>query len=88
IGAVGVAASLVFAPILVPVGLGLIGFSAIGPVAGSLAAIIQAGIGNVMAGSLFAIAQSIAMGGAFPAAFSAICATLTGGISAALALLL
>jgi hypothetical protein len=34
IGAIGAVAGLVFAPILVPVGLGLIGFSVIGPVAG------------------------------------------------------
>jgi len=52
---------IVMAPILFF--LGLIGFSAVGVVAGSLAAAIQASIGCVVAGSLFAIAQSIAMGG-------------------------
>ena len=43
-----------------------------------MAAGIQAGIGNVAAGSLFAIAQSIGAGGAVPAVFTAI----GGGISA------
>ena len=38
-----------------------IGFSSAGPVAGSAAAGIQAGIGNVAAGSAFATAQSIGM---------------------------
>ncbi|KAH9980658.1 hypothetical protein BJV74DRAFT_953048 [Russula compacta] len=42
-------------PVSVPAGL-----------AGSIAAGMQAGIGNVAAGSLFAIAQSVAMGGAVP----------------------
>ena len=37
-----------------------------------MAAGIQAGIGNVAAGSLFALAQSIGAGGALPAIFSAI----------------
>ena len=41
----------------------MIGFGAAGPVAGSIAAGIQAGIGNVAAGSLFATLQSAAMGG-------------------------
>ncbi|KAJ6629471.1 hypothetical protein B0H10DRAFT_2208857 [Mycena sp. CBHHK59/15] len=44
--------------------LHLVGLSAIGPVAGTPAAGVQAGIGNVVAGSPFAQAQSIAMGGA------------------------
>jgi hypothetical protein len=38
---------------------------------GSIAAGMQAGIGNVVVGSLFATAQSVAMGGAVPAAVSA-----------------
>ncbi|KIM79121.1 hypothetical protein PILCRDRAFT_823696 [Piloderma croceum F 1598] len=49
--------------ITVPV-LGAVGFSAIGPVAGSVAAGWQAAIGAVEAGSLFALCQSAAMGGA------------------------
>ncbi|CAD8191486.1 unnamed protein product [Paramecium pentaurelia] len=45
------------------VGLMAAGFSSIGPVAGSLAAASQAGVGNVVAGSIFSIAQSVAMTG-------------------------
>ncbi len=39
---------------------------------GTAAAAIQAGIGNVVAGSLFATAQSVAMGGAIPTVITAI----------------
>ncbi|KAF2865081.1 hypothetical protein BDV95DRAFT_456288, partial [Massariosphaeria phaeospora] len=46
-----------------PTILGAIGFSSAGPVVGSLAAAIQAQIGLVGAGSLFAIVQSAAMAG-------------------------
>jgi hypothetical protein len=89
-------------PVLAPALLGILGFGAIGPVAGkfppqaevasntverqgTLAALIQALIGNVAAGSAFAIAQSIAMGGAVPAVVSAICAALGVGVGAAAA---
>lgn len=43
--------------------LGVIGFAVTGPVAGSLAAVIQSTVygGSVAAGSWFAILQSIAM---------------------------
>ncbi|KAL4242594.1 IFI6/IFI27 family protein [Abortiporus biennis] len=51
-------------PLLVGGGLGAIGFGAAGPIAGSIAATSQSAIGNVVAGSLFATLQSIAMGGA------------------------
>jgi hypothetical protein len=44
--------------------LGLVGFSAAGPVAGSAAAAWQASIGLIETGSLFAWCQSAAMGGA------------------------
>ena len=37
------------------------GFSALGPVAGSWAAAWQASLGNVVAGSIFAILQRLAM---------------------------
>ncbi|KAI4147218.1 MAG: hypothetical protein LQ340_005656 [Diploschistes diacapsis] len=47
----------------VPV-LGAVGFTAVGPAAGSAAAAWQASIGAVQAGSLFAWCQSAAMGGA------------------------
>ena len=46
----------------VPV-LGVVGFTAAGPAAGSVAAAWQASIGAVRAGSLFAWCQSAAMGG-------------------------
>ncbi len=39
----------------------LVGFTSLGPAAGSLAALIQSYIGNVAAGSLFALAQAFAM---------------------------
>jgi Interferon-induced 6-16 family len=61
--------------------LGLVGFSAIGPVAGSLAAGWQSSMGAVSAGSLFAWCQSAATGGA---AATAVTATgIGGGIAAA-----
>ncbi|SJK99818.1 uncharacterized protein ARMOST_03129 [Armillaria ostoyae] len=63
---IGAAAGAALAPVLAPAALGIVGFSAAGPVAGTLAAAIQSSIGNVAAGSAFAVAQSIAMGGAIP----------------------
>jgi hypothetical protein len=48
-----------------------------------MAAGLQASIGNVVAGSLFATAQSVAMGGAIPAVVSA--AGGVGGGAAAVA---
>jgi hypothetical protein len=45
---------------------------------GTMAAAIQAGIGTVAAGSLFAIAQSVAMGGSITAAIIAIWALIAG----------
>jgi len=70
---VGVAAVGVLLAPVVAVGIvGAFGFSTAGVVAGSLAATIHAGIGDVAAGSLFALAQSIGAGGALPAIFSAI----------------
>ena len=47
-----------------PAILGAVGFSSIGPVAGSAAAAWQASIGSVAAGSVFTVLQSAAMGGA------------------------
>ena len=44
--------------------LGAVGFSAVGPVAGSIAAGWQGSIGLVQGASLFAWCQSAAMGGA------------------------
>ncbi|KAJ7454029.1 hypothetical protein B0H11DRAFT_1926672 [Mycena galericulata] len=68
----------VVAPFAAPVALGLVGFSSIGPVAGTFAAATQAGIGNVVAGSAFACAQSVAAGGALPAVGYAISAGISG----------
>lgn len=45
-----------------PAILGALGFGAVGPVAGSIAAGWQASMGSVTAGSLFAFLQSAAMG--------------------------
>ena len=44
--------------------LGLVGFTAVGPAAGSAATAWQASMGVVKAGSLFSWCQSAAMGGA------------------------
>ncbi|KAK0451103.1 adaptin N terminal region-domain-containing protein [Armillaria borealis] len=63
---IGAVAGAALTPVLAPAALGIVGFSAAGPVAGTLAALIQSSIGNVAAGSAFAVAQSIAMGGAIP----------------------
>jgi hypothetical protein len=46
---------------------------------------MQASIGNVVAGSLFATAQSVAMGGAIPAAVSAAGGMSMGAAGAAIA---
>jgi hypothetical protein len=53
---------------------------------GSIAAGLQAGIGSVVAGSLFATTQSIAMGGAIPAVVTAAVAGITGIMAAAAAM--
>ncbi|KAF2753406.1 hypothetical protein EJ05DRAFT_541919 [Pseudovirgaria hyperparasitica] len=50
--------ALIFGPLL-----SLMGFTAVGPAAGSLAAAWQASLGTVAGGSLFAILQSAAMAG-------------------------
>jgi len=62
---VAVAGAAVVLPALAVGGLGLLGFSAVGPVAGSAAALIQSTFygGAVASGSAFALAQAAAMGG-------------------------
>ncbi|KAG8915928.1 hypothetical protein FRC02_004314 [Tulasnella sp. 418] len=64
-GALVVGGSLALGPALLVGGLNLLGFSAAGPVAGSIAAGIQSAVygGAVASGSAFALAQSAAMGG-------------------------
>ncbi|KAI9778678.1 MAG: hypothetical protein M1816_003927 [Peltula sp. TS41687] len=71
-------ASMVALPVL-----GAVGFSAVGPVAGSVAAGWQASLGVVEAGSLFAWCQSVAMGGV--AVNAIVAAGAAGGGVAALA---
>ncbi|KAI0784738.1 hypothetical protein C8Q75DRAFT_380887 [Abortiporus biennis] len=53
--------ALASAPVVVGAPLSILGFSPTGPIAGSAAARMQSGIGNVAAGSAFATAQSLAM---------------------------
>ncbi|KAK0470045.1 uncharacterized protein EV420DRAFT_1634481 [Desarmillaria tabescens] len=77
---IGAAVGVVLAPVIVPPALGLVGFSAAGPVAGTFAAAAQSGIGNVAAGSTFAVVQSMAMGGAIPAGVYAV-SGIIGGIA-------
>ncbi|KAF7985090.1 hypothetical protein HWV62_8973 [Athelia sp. TMB] len=65
---IGVAAAVtgaVIAPFAAPAVLGVVGFGALGPIAGSVAAGMQGAA--VVAGSSFAVAQSVAAGGALPA---------------------
>ncbi|KAG6094542.1 hypothetical protein E4U31_006235 [Claviceps sp. LM219 group G6] len=61
--------------------LGLLGFGSLGPAAGTLAALIQSLIGNVTAGSLFAILQSAGMGGAGALALGSLLAGFGIGIA-------
>ena len=63
---------------LIPVALW---FGSVGIVGGSAAATIQSGIGNVAAGSLFSICQSLGMTGVFTAVASkaATIAAIAGG---------
>lgn len=56
----GVGAVLAATGVGVPIA-GMLGFSAAGPVAGSLAAGAQAYVGNVAAGSIFSTVQALAM---------------------------
>jgi len=64
VGAVVVA--FIVLPAVLPGALGAVGFTATGVQLGSTAAAIQSSIGLVAAGSTFALAQSVAMGGAVP----------------------
>ncbi|KAG8316575.1 hypothetical protein J6590_047717 [Homalodisca vitripennis] len=63
----GVGSAIIALPVLAPAVLPLIGFSAVGPVAGGLAAGAQAFVGNVAAGSTFATLQAMAMAAPTPA---------------------
>ena len=59
---IAITAGIATGAALIPVALG---FGATGIVGGSAAAAIQSGIGNVAAGSLFSICQSLGMTGFF-----------------------
>ncbi|KAL1687491.1 hypothetical protein GGG16DRAFT_62129 [Schizophyllum commune] len=63
--------SLILIPIAGPAVLGALGFGPGGVVLGSWAAAAQAGIGNVVAGSAFALAQSAGAMGVIPLAWCA-----------------
>ncbi|KAL1722551.1 hypothetical protein EV715DRAFT_287088 [Schizophyllum commune] len=64
----GGALTAILMPILGPAMLGVMGFGSAGIVAGSLAALIHASIGNVAAGSVFAALQAAGATGTIPAA--------------------
>jgi len=69
------AAIIVGGAVAVPVTLAIVGFAPAGIAAGSIAAGIQSGIGNVVAGSVFAVLQS--------AATAPVVTSLVGGAAAA-----
>ncbi|PBK79828.1 hypothetical protein ARMGADRAFT_1040538 [Armillaria gallica] len=92
IGAAAGVAGVALVPVVAPAALGIVGFSATGPVAGkqakvlssadgTLAAAIQSSIGNVAAGSAFAVAQSIGMGGAIPTGVYAASSGVFAGVA-------
>ncbi|QPH00569.1 hypothetical protein C2857_004319 [Epichloe festucae Fl1] len=62
--------------------LGASGFGSLGPIAGSAAACVQSGIGNVVAGSAFATLQSAGMGGAGAAVVNGVVSTVGGVVAA------
>merc|ERR1712018_702002 len=74
---IGVAAG-VAAPLAATAALGAAGFSAGGVVAGSMAAAWQASIGNVAAGSLFAMCQSVGTAGFAASTTTGVAAVGTG----------
>ncbi|EPE27545.1 hypothetical protein GLAREA_04336 [Glarea lozoyensis ATCC 20868] len=75
-------ATVAIAALAAPAALGVVGFSAIGPVGGSIAAGLQASYGAVPAGSVFALCQSVAMGGTTVAGTStALIAAGGGGVA-------
>lgn len=72
-GATLMVTSIVITPVL-----GVVGFSSIGPAAGTAATAWQASIGAVQAGSAFAMCQSISMGGVAAQTVSAVGAAGAG----------
>ncbi|KAK0500938.1 hypothetical protein EDD18DRAFT_784700 [Armillaria luteobubalina] len=77
---IGAVVGAALTPYVVPSILGWFGFGSAGPVAGGLAAGIQSGIGNVVAGRLFAHVQSMAMGGLISVGPYAIMGAVGGGV--------
>lgn len=77
---IGAIVGAALTPVIVPPILGLFGFGAAGPVAGGFAAVLQSGIGNVAAGSVFAWLQSWAMGGIISAGPYVISGIVGGGL--------
>ncbi|KAG8744523.1 hypothetical protein FRC10_009975 [Ceratobasidium sp. 414] len=67
---------------LVPMTLNAAGFGAHGPIAGSIAALVQKHLGTVSAGSVFAQLQSAAMGGAVMVELQKITTTAFAGLGA------
>ncbi|ESZ90823.1 hypothetical protein SBOR_8799 [Sclerotinia borealis F-4128] len=55
--------AIIYPGVIITLLLFILGFGVLGPAAGSIAALIQALIGNVSAGSLFAMFQSAGMAG-------------------------
>lgn len=78
-----VAGAVCLAPFAVISLLGVIGFSATGPVAGTMAASMQSSIGLVEAGSAFALAQSFTMTPAILAIANGMAVLGAGAIAAA-----
>jgi hypothetical protein len=62
----------------VPIALSAVGFTALGPAAGSYAAAWMSSIGIVQAGTWYSAAQSAAMGGAYAATAQGTAAAATG----------
>lgn len=79
----GATTAFFLVPVAATVALGAVGFSDGEPI-GSIAAGLQAGIGNVAVGSAFAAAQSVAMGGTLSGVVTAVGTTI-GGVGAAAA---
>ncbi|EPS99759.1 hypothetical protein FOMPIDRAFT_1024057 [Fomitopsis schrenkii] len=77
-------ASLIILPAVLPGVLGAAGFTATGVQLGSAAAATHSAIGIVSAGSTFALAQSVAMGGAIPIAWSLGAAAVGGAVGGVL----
>ncbi|KAH9922718.1 uncharacterized protein B0H18DRAFT_1212443 [Fomitopsis serialis] len=80
--------SIIVLPAVLPGALGAMGFTPIGVQLGSTAAAIHSSIGLVAAGSTFALAQSVAMGGAIPILWTlgaAVVGMLLGGALGGLA---